>query len=56
MNPLKSIVGTIISGFVLAVIIVLATKGNHMVAGMTAQSITIWLHVLSGITWIGLLY
>ncbi len=56
MNPLKSIVGTIISGFVLAVIIVLATKGNHMVAGMSAQSITIWLHVLSGITWIGLLY
>ena len=56
MNPLKSIVGTIISGFVLAVIIVLVTKGNHMVAGMTAQSITIWLHVLSGITWIGLLY
>ena len=56
MNPLKSIVGTIISGFVLAVIIVIATKGNHMVAGMSAQSITIWLHVLSGITWIGLLY
>ena len=56
MNPLKSIVGTIISGFVLAVIIVLVTMGNHMVAGMSAQSITIWLHVLSGITWIGLLY
>ena len=56
MNPLKSIVGTIVSGVVLAVIIVLVTKGNHMVAGMSAQSITIWLHVLSGITWIGLLY
>ncbi|MDJ0749515.1 MAG: urate hydroxylase PuuD [Woeseiaceae bacterium] len=56
MNPLKSIVGTIIAGFVLAVIIVLVTKGNHMVAGMSAQAITIWLHVLSGITWIGLLY
>ncbi len=56
MNPLKSIVGTIISGFVLAVIIVFATKGNHMVAGMTGQAITIWLHVLSGIVWIGLLY
>lgn len=56
MNPLKSIGGTIIGGIVLAVIIMLVTKGNHMVAGMTAQSITIWLHVLSGITWIGLLY
>ena len=56
MNPLKSIGGTIIGGVVLAVIIVFATKGNHMVAGISAQSITIWLHVLSGITWIGLLY
>ena len=56
MNPLKSIGGTIISGVVLAVIIVFATKGDHMVAGMSSQSITIWLHVLAGITWIGLLY
>ena len=56
MNPLKTISGTIIGGIVLAVIIMLATKGNHMVAGISAQSITIWLHVLSGITWIGLLY
>ena len=56
MNPLKSIGGTIVGGVVLAVIIVFATKGNHMVAGLSAQSITIWLHVLAGITWIGLLY
>ncbi len=56
MNPLKSIVGTIISGVVLAVIIVLVTRGNHLVAGISAQAITIWLHVLAGIVWIGLLY
>ena len=56
MNPLKSIGGTIIGGFVLAIIIVLVTKGNHMVAGVHANAIIIWLHVLSGITWIGLLY
>lgn len=56
MNPLKTIGGTIIGGVVLAVIIVLATKGNHMVAGISAQSLIIWLHVLAGITWIGLLY
>ena len=56
MNPLKSILGTIISGVVLAVIIVLVTKGSHLAFGNGAQSITIWLHVLSGITWIGLLY
>jgi len=56
MNPLKSIGGTIIGGFVLAIIIVLVTKGNHMVAGVHANALIIWLHVLSGITWIGLLY
>ena len=56
MNPLKTIGGTIISGIVLAVIIVLGTMGNHMVAGIPAQSLIIWLHVLAGITWIGLLY
>lgn len=56
MNPLKSVVGTIVSGFVLAIIIVLVTKGEHMVGGMKVNSIMIWLHVLAGITWIGLLY
>ena len=56
MNPLKTIGGTIIGGIILAVIIVLATMGNHMVAGIRAQSLIIWLHVLAGITWIGLLY
>ena len=53
MNPLKSISGTIIGGFVLAVILVLVTKSNHAV---DPASIIIWLHVLAGITWIGLLY
>lgn len=56
MNPLKSIGGTIAAGVVLAIIIVLVTKGNHMVAGMSGQSIIIWVHVLAGVTWIGLLY
>ena len=56
MNPLKSIGGTIIAGLVLALVIVFATMGNHMVAGISAQSIIIWRHVLAGITWIGRLY
>jgi len=56
MNPLKSIGGTIIGGFVLAIIIMLVTRGNHMVSGVQANALIIWLHVLSGITWIGLLY
>ena len=55
MNPLKSIPGTLISGFVLALIIVLVTKGNHLYS-TPAVSLIIWLHVLAGVTWIGLLY
>lgn len=55
MNPLKSIGGTIISGVVLAVLIAVLMPGEHMV-GVAAKSIVIWLHVLSGVTWIGLLY
>ena len=56
MNPLNSVAGTIIGGVVLAVIIVLATMGDHMVGAVPVNSVMIWLHVLSGITWIGLLY
>jgi uncharacterized membrane protein len=55
MNPLKSIRGTIIGGIVLAIILAVVTKGNHLVI-VPEASIIIWLHVLAGITWIGLLY
>jgi len=55
MNPLKSIGGTIIGGVVLAALIVFFMPGEHIV-GVQAKSIVIWLHVLSGVTWIGLLY
>jgi uncharacterized membrane protein len=56
MNPLNSIVGTLVSGVVLAVILVLLTLGDHMRGAMPINSVVIWLHVLAGITWIGLLY
>lgn len=56
MNPLKSIGGTLVSGLVLAIIIVFATKGDHVLSGNVAGSVIIWFHVLAGITWIGLLY
>lgn len=56
MNPLNSITGTIIAGFVLAILLVLATLGQHLVSAPAATSLIIWLHVLAGITWIGLLY
>ena len=52
MNPLTSILGTIISGFVLAIIIALAL-GTRAVNPL---EIAVWAHVLVGITWIGLLY
>ncbi len=53
MNPLKSITGTIVSGFVLAIIIIfmLGTSGSF-----NPWESWVWLHVLVGITWIGLLY
>ena len=56
MNPLDSIVGTIVAGLALALIIVFATMGQHMVGAMAVNSIIIWAHVFSGIVWIGLLY
>jgi len=57
MNPLSTIKGTIIAGVVLAIVIalvvaVLAKTG----IGFNTPSFIIWLHVLAGITWIGMLY
>jgi uncharacterized membrane protein len=53
MNPLKSVAGTIILGFVLAIIaiFVLGTTGT-----VNIWEFWVWMHVLVGITWIGLLY
>jgi uncharacterized membrane protein len=53
MNPLNSVAGTIVSGIVLAIILALATKGMHLA---DPSSLIIMLHVLAGVTWIGLLY
>ncbi|NCF52598.1 hypothetical protein GWP57_13395 [Gammaproteobacteria bacterium] len=52
MNPLESVRGTIIGGIVLAVAIGLATTGVAFNIG----SFIVWIHVMAGITWIGLLY
>ncbi len=58
MNPLNSIKGTIIGGFVLAILILLLAGGNPIIAMGAAKgsSIIIWLHVFVGIIWVGLLY
>ena len=52
MNPLTSIKGTIISGFVVAIIIAVLVGGIEF----QAWSFVVWLHVLAGVAWIGLLY
>lgn len=54
MNPLNTIKGTIITGFIVAAIIAL-TDGFQF-DGASHAAIIIWIHVLAGITWIGLLY
>jgi uncharacterized membrane protein len=52
MNPLNSIQGTIGAGVALAIVIALLTMGIQF----NVPSFIMWLHVLAGITWIGLLY
>jgi len=52
MNPLKSVLGTIISGFVLAIIIMLTIGTGEF----QVTSLSRWLHVMLGVLWIGLLY
>lgn len=51
MNPLNSVRGTIIAGFVLAIVIALLNGVNFQ-----DLSFIVWIHVLAGIVWIGLLY
>jgi uncharacterized membrane protein len=52
MNPLKSITGTIVTGVVLSVIVMIIFADgftNHI-------EWAVWFHALAGVTWIGLLY
>lgn len=53
MNPLNSVKGSIATGFIVAIIIaVLIGHGVHV----NVPSIARWLHIISGVMWIGLLY
>jgi len=54
MNPLNSIKGTLICGFVLAIVIALAL--NMGIGSVNWLTVVRWIHILAGITWIGLLY
>lgn len=53
MNPLMTIKGTIAVGFILALAIAFG-MGNGL-DGLKAAAM-VWLHVLAGVVWIGLLY
>ncbi len=53
MNPLTSIKGTIALGFVLAILAAFFIFPNN---GFNSAELVVWLHVIFGITWIGLLY
>lgn len=52
MNPLNTIKGTIASGVVLAIVIGAISMG----IGFNVDSFMVWIHVMAGIVWIGLLY
>ncbi len=55
MNPLKSVSGAIITGLVLMVVLSLLLPASADVA-LNLGSLDRWLHVISGVVWIGLLY
>jgi uncharacterized membrane protein len=52
MNPLNSVNGAIITGLVVMVIVSIVLSGG----GFDLTGLDRWLHVISGIMWIGLLY
>lgn len=53
MKLITSIPGSIITGIALALVIALSIGGGNAING---AEITVWIHVIVGITWVGLLY
>ena len=53
MNPLMTIKGTLIVGFILALIVAFGMGSG--IDGLKTAAMT-WLHVMAGVVWIGLLY
>ena len=53
MGFVNSINGKIILGFIAAILVMIAYWGTY---NMNVYSTVVWLHVLAGIQWIGLLY
>src|SRR5579885_2979670 len=54
MNPLTSVLGSIITGVVIALILLFAS--GHVGDSNLHLLVDRWLHIVSGVTWIGLLY
>ena len=52
MNPLKSISGTIILGFVTSIVVMVVLGSGTL----NPWSMVVWLHVFAGMIWVGLLY
>ena len=51
MNPLNSVKGSITTGVILAIIIAVGIQ-----RGFAELGLAVWLHILSGVMWIGLLW
>ncbi|MGC1521273.1 MAG: urate hydroxylase PuuD [Steroidobacteraceae bacterium] len=57
MHPINTVKGAITTGVVLAVVIgICLTSWSGMAVGFHVVRIDRWLHILSGVAWIGLLY
>jgi uncharacterized membrane protein len=52
MNPLNSVRGAILTGVILALIVTLAIPPT----GFAELGLAIWIHIVAGVLWIGLLY
>jgi uncharacterized membrane protein len=52
MNPLTSVRGALITGFILALIISIAIQST----AFAELGLAVWLHILAGVMWIGLLW
>jgi uncharacterized membrane protein len=57
MHPLNTVKGAITTGVVLAVLIgICLTAWSGLAVGLHVARIDRWLHIVSGVAWIGLLY
>jgi uncharacterized membrane protein len=60
MNPLNTVKGAITTAFVVAIVVSLVLTGVAGVpkvgGAVSHEALIVWLHVLSGVMWIGLLY